>query len=194
MKNDRTAPSPRPYPFKGDGGCRPGEGRAALLLLMLALWIVLTGCEGSYRARLTISDLELLPGGVGIVQIRALNPPDLKTLQIGPTGMLTFNPTIIQILGISGVNGFTILGSVINNGLGWVQFTTSFVGGSIRPILGTPWSIIEIPMIELTVQAVGPANSNTDLTITQIDLCLDRIGQPITLMPSSPGKVVIVTP
>ncbi len=183
-------PSPQPSPWKG-------EGRAKALLVMtllVALWVVLSGCEGSYRARLTINTVELLPGASGIVQIRVLNPPDLKTLQIGPMGMFIFDPTVIQITGINGVNGFTILGSAINNGLGTAQFTASFVGGSVRPILGTPWSIIEIPMIELTVQAVGLAGSETDLTITQIDLCLDRIGQPITLSPGSPGKVVIVTP
>ncbi|MCS6937412.1 MAG: hypothetical protein NZ610_05910 [Candidatus Bipolaricaulota bacterium] len=168
--------------------------RSFTALLLFALGTVLVGCEGSYRARLTISSLELPSGASGIVQIRVLNPPDLKTLQIGPVGMFLFDPTVIQITAIDGINGFTILGSTINNGLGTAQFSASFIGGSIRPILTTPWSMIEIPIVELTVQAVGPVNSQTDLTITQIDLCLDRIGQPITLGPSTLGKVVIVPP
>lgn len=192
-----TRPSPQPSPWKGEGDRKLGEGavRALLLTILLGtLWTVLSGCEGSYRARLTISSLELPSGALGVVQIRVLNPPDLKTLQIGPLGVFLFDPTVIQITAITGVNGFTILGSTINNGLGTAQFAASFIGGSIRPIVGTPWSIIEIPIIELVVQAVGPINSQTDLTITQIDLCLDRIGQPIVLSPSTFGKVVIVPP
>lgn len=166
------------------------------LMATLAVALVATslGCEGSYRARLIVSTLTLPAGGAGVVRISLLNPPDAQTVQIGPVGLLTFDPTVIQVTGVTGQNGFTVFGSTINNAMGWVQFAAGFSGGSIRPMVAPGLSVLEITIVEITVQAVGAAGSQTDVSITDVDLFTDRVGQPIPLAGKQPGKVVIVTP
>ncbi len=155
---------------------------------------ILTGCEGSYRTRVTVGTLNLPAGGTGVVRISIVNPPDAKTIQVGPTGLLTFDPSVIQVTGLTGVNGFTVFGSTINNTMGWVQFVASFPGGSIRPIIAAGLGALEIPIIEMAVQAVGPVGASTALTITAVDLFTDRVGNPIPIGPPSAGQVVIIAP
>lgn len=163
------------------------------LLLLIALG-VLTGCEGSYRTRVIVGTLNLPAGGTGVVRISILNPPDAQTIQVGPGGFLTFDPSVIQVTGLTGVNGFTVFGSTINNTMGWVQFVASFPGGSIRPIVAAGLGVLEIPIIEMTVQAVGVVGAQTALTITAVDLFTDRVGQPIPIGPPIAGQVVIIAP
>jgi hypothetical protein len=80
------------------------------VLLMLIVLGALTGCEGSYRTRVVVGTLDLPAGGTGVVRISILNPPDAKMIQVGPTGLLTFNPAVIQVISLTGVNGFTVFG------------------------------------------------------------------------------------
>jgi hypothetical protein len=115
-------------------------------------------------------------------------------IQVGPTGLLTFNPSVIQVISLTGVNGFTVFGSTINNAMGWVQFTASFPGGSIRPIATMDFGVLEIPIIEMAVQAIGPVGASTALTITAVDLFTDRVGNPIPIGPPIAGEVVIIAP
>jgi hypothetical protein len=163
------------------------------LSLLIALGL-LTGCEGSYRTRVVVGTLDLPAGGTGVVRISILNPPDAKMIQVGPTGLLTFNPAVIQVISLTGVNGFTVFGSTINNAMGWVQFTASFPGGSIRPIATMDFGVLEIPIIEMAVQAIGPVGASTALTITAVDLFTDRVGNPIPIGPPIAGEVVIIAP
>ncbi|GBC76257.1 hypothetical protein HRbin07_00456 [bacterium HR07] len=168
-----------------------------LLRVLLGLFVVLgvlTGCEGSYRTQVRVGTLSVPAGGTGVVRISILNPPDAKMIQVGPTGFLTFNPSVIQVTGLTGVNGFTVSGSVINNTMGWVQFVASFPGGSIRPIVASGLGVLEIPIVEMSVQAVGPVGAQTALTITAVDLFTDRVGQPIPIGPPIAGQVVIIAP
>lgn len=161
---------------------------------LLVVLGALTGCEGSYRTQVVVGTLELAAGDTGIVRISILNPPDAKMIQVGPTGLLTFNPSVIQVTGLTGVNGFTVFGSTINNTMGWVQFAASFPGGSIRPIITRDFGLLEIPIVEMSVQAVGPVGANTALTITAVDLFTDRVGNPIPIGPPIAGEVVIIAP
>lgn len=164
---------------------------ASCLFIALA---ILTGCEGSYRTQITVGTLELPPGGTGIVRISIVNPPDAQMIQVGPMGFLTFNPAVIHVTGLTGVNGFTVFGSTIDNTMGWVQFVASFPGGSIRPIIASGLGVLEIPIIEMAVQAVGAVGAQTALTITAVDLFTDRVGNPIPIGPPIAGQVVIIAP
>ncbi len=155
---------------------------------------MLAGCEGSYRTRVIVSTVNLPAGGTGVIRISLLNPPDAQTIQVGPTGLLTFDPGVIQVTGLVGVNGFTLLGSTVNNTMGWVQFAAGFAGGSIRPIVAPGVSVLDIAIIEMTVQAVGAVGAQTTLTITGVDVFTDRVGQPIPIAPGQPGTVVIIAP
>jgi hypothetical protein len=78
--------------------------------------------------------------------------------------------------------------------MGWVQFTASFPGGSIRPIATMDFGVLEIPIIEMAVQAIGPVGAQTALTITAVDLFTDRVGNPIPTGPPLDGQVVIIAP
>ncbi len=168
--------------------------RLSRVFLVLIALGALAGCEGSYRTRVIVGTLNLPSGGTGVVPISILNPPDAQAIQVGPVGFLTFDPSVIQVTGLSGVNGFTISGQTINNTMGWVQFIASFPGGSIRPIVVAGLGVLEIPIVEMAVQAVGPVGSQTALTITAIDLFTDRVGQPIPMGPPQAGQVVIIAP
>ncbi len=141
-----------------------------------------------------VSTLDLPTGGTGVIRISLLNPPDAQTIQVGPTGLLTFDPSVIQVTGLTGVNGFTVFGSTINNIMGWVQFAAGFAGGSIRPIVAPGLSVLDITIIEMTVQAIGAAGAQTALTITGVDVFTDRVGQLIPIATGQPGKVVIIAP
>ncbi len=165
-----------------------------LFLSLLIVLGILTGCEGSYRTQVTVGKLSLPAGGTGVVRISILNPPDAQMIQVGPTGLLTFNPSVIQVISLTGINGFTIFGSTINNTMGWVQFVASFPGGSIRPIATVDFGVLEIPIIEMAVQAIGPVGASTALTITAVDLFTDRVGNPIPIGPPIAGEVVIIAP
>lgn len=92
------------------------------------------------------------------------------------------------------MNGFTVSGQTINNTMGWVQFIASFPGGSIQPIAAAGLGVLEIPIIEVAVQAVGAVGTQTALTITAIDLFIDRVGQPIPMGLPQAGQVVIIAP
>jgi len=165
-----------------------------LFLLLFAALGVLTSCEGSYRTQVTVGTLSLPAGGTGVVRISILNPPDAQTIQVGPTGLLTFDPSVIQVISLTGVKGFTVFGQTINNMMGWVQFVASFPGGSLRPIATMDFGVLEIPIIEMAVQAVGPVGAQTALTITAVDLFTDRVGRPIPIGPPIAGQVVIIAP
>jgi hypothetical protein len=141
-----------------------------------------------------VSTLDLPAGGAGVIRISLLNPPDAQTIQVGPTGLLTFDPAVIQVTGLVGVNGFTLFGSTINNTMGWVQFAAGFAGGSIRPIVAPGLSVLDVTIIEMTVQAIGAAGAQTDLTITGVDVFTDRVGQSIPIAIGQPGTVVISAP
>ena len=63
-----------------------------------------------------------------------INPPEVKTIQVGPVGALTFDPAVIRVKAVEGVNGFRVLAATIDNLTGRVQFATGFPGGALGPV------------------------------------------------------------
>lgn len=159
-----------------------------LLLLVLALG--LSGCQGPGNVKLKVTGVSLAPGGTGTVTIEAINPPDLKTLQVGPTGAFTFDPAVIQVLDVRGLNGFQVLAATINNLSGFVQFAAGFPGGAIGPIFNL-FGGTELGLVELEVQAVGPSGSSSPLALTAVDVLADRNGEEIPLAGLLPGEARI---
>ncbi|MBI1742912.1 hypothetical protein HYR54_07575 [Candidatus Acetothermia bacterium] len=165
--------------------------RGASLGFCVALLIFLGGCEGTFQASLAISHSFISVGGTGKVRIAIVNPPDAKTLQIGPTGKFTFNPAIISVTAVKGLNGFQVFASTTNNVTGEVRFAAGFPGGSIRPIMNMGVSNVQIDVIEIIVQAVGVSGSSSLLNITSVDVCTDRNGKDIIVTGIQAGEVTI---
>jgi hypothetical protein len=170
------------------------EGRMTrnFLVILTCVWgLLLTGCEGTFQTSLAISQSFIPAGGVGKLSISIVNPPDAKTLQIGPFGKFTFNPAVVNVTSLKGVNGFQIFASTINNVTGEVTFSAGFPGGSLRPVVNFGVSIVQINVIEINVQAVGASGSNSILNITTVDVLTDRNGKDIVVTSIQAGGVSI---
>jgi hypothetical protein len=151
----------------------------------------LAGCEGTFHVGLAISQSFVPAGGTGKILISVVNPPDAKTLQIGPTGKFTFNPAVISVTSIKGVNGFQIFASTINNIAGEVMFVAGFPGGSIRPVISMGIGTVQFEIIEIQVQAIGAAGSSSALSITTVDVFTDQHGKDIFITNIQAGQVQI---
>ncbi len=160
-----------------------------LLPLVLALGL-LSGCQGPGNVKLKVTEVSLAPGGTGTVAIKAINPPDLKTIQVGPAGAFTFDPTVIQITDVQGLNGFQVLSVTINNLSGYVRFAAGFPGGSLGPIFNL-FGGTELGLVELEVQAVGASGSSCSLAITAVDVLADRNDKDIPLAGIIPGEAKV---
>ncbi len=162
------------------------------LSLLGVLLIALAGCaEQPFSASLAISKIAIPAGGSKSIQISIINPPDAKTLQIGPTGAFTFDPAVAIVTSVHGLNGFQIFASSIDNIGGKVRFSAGFPGGSIRPILNSGISMIELPIIEITFTAVGVAGTASALSVTSVDMLADRNGKDIVLTSVKPGEIKV---
>jgi len=143
------------------------------------LW--LTGCFQITQPTILVESLRLEPGEVGILQISVFNLENLQVLQVGPMGTFTFDPEVIQIERITGLNGFQVFASAIDNEEGKALFLAGFPGGSLR----------SGAVLELEIRAVGSQGSSTSVELTQIDLIADEIGNEITRFELRGGRVMI---
>lgn len=158
--------------------------------LLGVLLLALAGCtDEPFSASFVIGTGSIVAGGSGTVQILVVNPPDVKTFQVGPTGVFTFDPTVAHVTSVTGVNGFQVFASSIDNGTGQVKFSAGFPGGSIRPILNTGISLTELPIIAVHFTAVGAPGANTVLSITNVDVLADRNGKDIVVTSIKSGEL-----
>lgn len=161
-----------------------------LLLFSFGLILLLSACSGPQNIKLKISNVALQPGGNGTVTISVINPPDLKTIQVGPLGKFIFDPAVIRVLAVRGINGFQVLASGIDNAAGTVQFAAGFPGSSIGPI-GDGWVQVKLAVVELEIEAVGPSGVSCSLEIDTVDLLADRNGREIMLAGIIAGEATI---
>jgi hypothetical protein len=159
--------------------------------LGMALLALLAGCEGTFQASLAISQSFVVSGGTSTVEISIVNPPDAKNLQVGPIGRFTYDPAVITVTSLKGVNGFQVFASTINNVAGEVTFAAGFPGGSVRPIMSMGINLVEVPVVEITFQAIGAAGSSTVLNITAVDVFTDRNGKDIVVTSIHKGEVEV---
>jgi len=108
------------------------------------------------------------------ISVSGVPDPGLKNMQVGPQGALNFDPNVIKIIDIYGVNSYiayshTSLDEV--NRTGRLKFTaTKFK---------SPY-LTEGDIVAIEVKAVGKAGDSTPLEITQIDMLRDAEGNDIT--------------
>jgi len=161
-----------------------------LLLFSFGLILLLSACSGPQNVKLKVGNVILRPGERGTVTISVINPPDLKMIQVGPVGKLTFDPTVIHVIAVRGINGFQVLASGIDNVAGEVQFAAGFPGSSIGPIKNG-WVWVKLAIIELEVEAVGDSGAFCALEVSAVDLLADRNGREIMLAGIIAGEVIL---
>jgi hypothetical protein len=111
------------------------KGLKAILsgLLSALLAVFLSSCVASvvtYGPSVVLGSISLAPGERGQVVIRVYGLNDLQSLQVGPQGKLTFDPKVVHLTSIEGLNGFVVFASQVDNAGGWASFLAAYPGGS----------------------------------------------------------------
>jgi hypothetical protein len=161
---------------------------SGLLSAALALLAVfLSSCVASvvtYGPSVVLGSISLAPGERGQVVIRVYGLNDLQSLQVGPQGKLTFDPKVVHLTSIEGLNGFVVFASQVDNAEGWASFLAAYPGGSRG----------EDGIIQLGLEATGRAGTSSPLVITSIDVLADSQGNDITNYEIINGQVSITSP
>lgn len=160
--------------------------KAFLIFSLLALLAsLLTACKPpspspptTLKARLTIGEVEVAAGGTARVKIavKVLSGPGFTEIQVGPDGALTFDPEVIQIVGVSSsvfslfVSSFEVDSEAVNS-TGELRFTGAVFGGS---------GIREADIVEIEVKAVGSPGESCELKLIGVDVLNDANGDSIT--------------
>ncbi len=126
-------------------------------------------------------------GGANVpVNVRGIPLPGLGTLQVGPSGAFTYDPSVVQVKDIVGVGDYTIQSKVIDNRRGEARFTVLTTDPSDALQNGT------IAIIQMT--QVGQAGQRSRLGLV-FDQVTDANNIPITPdVGVSVGEIKIVPP
>jgi len=130
---------------------------------------------------------EAIPyGGTGTVRISVSGVPEpgLKNVQVGPQGALTFDPAVVRLVDIHGVNSYIAyshfpLARVNESG------ALGFTAAKFKPPFLTEGDIVE-----LEFQALGKPGDTTELELTQFDLLRDADGNDLPYV-VVPGRLII---
>ena len=152
-------------------------------LLLVLLAAVLSSCVAgvAYGPSVVVGSVSLDPGATGKVIIRIYSLSDLQSFQVGPNGSFIFDPRVIRVKSISGINGFQVFASQIDNTAGKAIFLAGYPGGSRS----------EDGVVALEVEAVGKVGDSTMLQITSIDVLADSQGNDITDYEIIEGRATI---
>jgi len=156
--------------------------------LLILVAFMLTACVAGGGIAITgpsvvVGSVLLPPGGTGIVKISVFYLQDLQSFQVGPTGAFTFDPNVIRVKSISGINGFQVFASKIDNNAGKVLFLVAYPGGGISTD----------GVVQLEVEAVGKAGDSTALKITQVDVLANKYGDDIAPFNIVDGEATIIS-
>ena len=162
---------------------KTAKHRAILSWLLLALIAAfLSSClMVAYGPSVVVGSLTLSPGRSGYVIIRIFGLNDLQCIQVGPEGRFTFDPQVIQVISIEGMDGFQVFASLIDNDKGEARFLAAYPGGSKG----------EDGVVQIEIEAVGNPGASSTLAITAIDVLADSQGHDITDYELVEGRVTI---
>jgi chitodextrinase len=128
------------------------------------------------EAELTIEPLKTLTPGK-IATLKLSSSTNLLGIQVGPQGRLTFDPQVIQIREIRGIEPHQVLAANIDNVHGEVRFVVLALGEETRAGFGENE---EQAMIGIVLEAVGRSGESTLIQL-QPDLALDPAGNVVSL-------------
>ncbi len=161
---------------------RASEAILSGLLLALLAGLLSSCVAGvAYGPSVVVGSLSLASGASGhtVICVRGLG--DLQGLQVGPKGRFTFNPRVVRVKEIAGLNGFQVFASQVDNAKGEAVFLAAYPGGGSG----------EDGIVQIELEAFGPPGSSSPLLITSIDLLADSRGNEITNYEIINGQVVI---
>ena len=148
------------------------------LLILIAL--LLSACM-AIPPSVAVEGLALYQGGSGDVIIRIYNLNDIQSIQVGPQGKFTFDPLVVEVSSVDGMNGFEVFSSAIDNTIGEVLFLAGYPGGG-RSAEG---------IVKIRVKAIGDSKTETIVTLTKIDVLADKDGHAVTAYEITGGMVKI---
>ncbi len=153
-----------------------------MAMILAALSLGLTACGDTLGSKaLLFSNLAIDPGQTGKVTLSASALPRFNSIQVGPNGVIKYDPKIIEVLSITGLNGFTVFASNIDNGVGEISLAAGSTSGPV------PNGAI----LEFEVRAVGASGASTQINITKLDFLMKTDSEPITGVKVTPGLVSI---
>jgi PKD repeat protein len=120
------------------------------LLLIFLLSLLVVPCLAYGQATINVESVSAIPGGTATIDVTvsAVPAPGVTDIQ----GTFTFNPNVVHITDIVGLNGFSgFFFKNIDNVSGTAVVTAAIVGGA---------GITAGDMLRLTVQAVGAAGDS----------------------------------
>lgn len=110
---------------------------------------------------------------------------ELADVQVGPEGLIRFDPAVVQVKSIMGISPYRVVGSRIDNGKGELQFAlTSLDGKFIR----------SGPVVEIEIEAIGEIGQTGKLRLTGFDVLRDSKGHDLrAAMPARSARLRLVT-
>ena len=151
-------------------------------LLLAAMAALLSSCiMVAYGPSVVVGSLTLSPSETGYVIIRVFGLGNLQAIQVGPQGRFTFDPKVIHVKGIAGLEGFQVFASHVDNTSGEALFLAAYPGGSRG----------EDGVVQIEVETVGQAGASSVLAITAIDVLADSSGNDIADYEITNGRVTI---
>jgi hypothetical protein len=123
----------------------------------------------------------LAPGEIATVRLLASS--DLLGIQVGPQGRLTWDPKVIHVRDIRGIEPYRVLASNIDNERGEARFVALDMSKK---------EVKTEAMLEVVLDATGPSGASTFLKLTP-DMAIDRQGRPVNLQ-MEPVPVIIGPP
>jgi len=153
-----------------------------MAVILAALSLGLTACGDTLGSKaLLFSNLSLSAGETGKVTLSASALPRFNSIQVGPSGVIKYDPKIIEVLSITGLGGFTVFASDIDSTTGEISLAAGSTSGAV------PNGAI----LEFQVRAVGASGASTQINITKLDFVLKTDAEPITGIKITPGQVSI---
>lgn len=153
-----------------------------LMITLAALSLGLTACGDTLGSKaLLFSNLSLSAGETGKVTLSASALPRFNSIQVGPKGVVKYDPKVIEVLSVTGMNGFVVFAHDIDSGVGEISLAAGSTSGPV------PNGAI----LEFEVRAVGASGATSQINITQLDFVLKNDSEPITGIKITPGQVSI---
>ena len=116
------------------------------------------------KGLISIPDVRLIgkPGNVPL-RVEGVQLPGFGTLQVGPWGKLQYNPNVVQIKSITGMDPYVVDATEIDNRSGEARFTVR-----LDPLKGNPFltSFQEGTVAYIRVEPIGPPGSKFRWTLT----------------------------
>ena len=179
-----------------------GDGRVNIFdifFLVFALFGLIDSLEvdpaispdinGPMRSQsIAIESASLMPSQVAKVQMVVQEDP-LLGIQVGPQGKITYDPGVIHIESITGVEPYRVLVTDIDNEAGEAKFMAIALKAQSQM---SEEQIKQGRLVELVVRAVGEIGSETQLTL-DADMGADAEGNMLQIV-SDPATINIGPP